>query len=314
MKVLVLHYSQTGQLSKVIQSITEPLVNNPDIDVTFHNIEPIKKYPFPWPFIEFFCNFPEAVYMDAPENKPLEIDDRTQFDLIILGYQVWFLSPSLPTTALLRSPQAKAIFAGKPVITVIACRDMWLTAQEKIKNELKRLNANLIDNVALVDEGGSGFSFLSTPLWMFTGRKGPWWCAPKAGVSEKDIRDCERFGKRIVEKLTINPDALKSSMLTGLGAVKIKEKTIASEALAHRSFLLWGRLLRAVGSPTSIARKIFVRIYVVFLIVLILTLVPISALIKKLLTPFTKRRIKAQKEYYSFPSGESRKDIEKNHD
>ncbi|VAW49496.1 Dialkylrecorsinol condensing enzyme [hydrothermal vent metagenome] len=314
MKVLVLHYSQTGQLSRVIQTITEPLVNHPGIDVTFRTIESIKKYPFPWPFIEFFCNFPEAVYMDAPENKPLDINDGSQFDLIILGYQVWFLSPSLPTTALLRSDQAEAIFSGKPVITVIACRDMWLTAQEKIKNELKRLNANLIDNVVLVDEGGSGFSFLSTPLWMFTGRKGPWWCAPKAGVSESDIIESKRFGKRIVEQLTTNPDALKHPMLTGLGAVTIKEKTIASETLAHRSFLLWGKLLRAVGSPTSLARKIFVRIYIVFLIILILTLVPISALIKKLLTPFTKRRIKAQKEYYSFPSGESRKDIEKTHD
>lgn len=310
----MLHYSQTGQLSRVIQSITEPLVKNPKIDVTFHNIEPIKEYPFPWPFIEFFCNFPEAVYMDAPENKPLNIEDSSQFDLIILGYQVWFLSPSLPTTALLRSDQAEAIFAGKPVITVIACRDMWLTAQEKVKNELKRLNANLIDNVALVDEGGSGFSFLSTPLWMFTGRKGPWWCAPKAGVSESDIQESSRFGKRIVEQLTSNPDALNHTMLTGLGAVKIKEKTIASETLAHRSFLVWGKLLRAVGSPTSLARNVCVRIYVIFLIVLILTLVPISALIKKLLTPFTKQRIKTQKEYYSFPSGESRKDIEKTHD
>lgn len=309
----MLHYSQTGQLSRVIQSITEPLVLHPDIDVTFLNIEPVKKYPFPWPFIEFFCNFPEAVYMDAPENKPLDIEDNTDFDLIILGYQVWFLSPSLPTTALLRSPQAESLFAGKPVITVIACRDMWLTAQEKVKNELKRLQANLIDNVALVDEGGSGFSFLSTPLWMFTGKKGPWWCAPKAGISELDIQKSERFGKRIVECLTSNPEALKSSILTGLGAVKIKEKTIASEALAHRSFLVWGRLLRAVGSPTSLARKVFVRIYIVFLIILILTLVPISALIKKLLTPFTKQRIKTQKEYYSFPSGESRKDIEEAH-
>lgn len=308
----MLHYSQTGQLSQVIQSFTAPLVKHPDIDVTFQNIEPVKPFPFPWPFIEFFCNFPEAVYMDAPKNKPLELEDGAQFDLIILGYQVWFLSPSLPTTALLRSPQAEAIFAGKPVITVIACRDMWLTAQEKVKKELERLNANLIDNVALVDEGGSGFSFLSTPLWMFTGRKGPWWCAPKAGVSELDIQESERFGKRIVEQLTSNPEtALKGSMLTGLGAVKIKEKTIASETLAHRSFLVWGKLLRAVGSPTSLARKIFVRIYIVFLIVLILTLVPISALIKKLLTPFTKQRIKSQKEYYSFPSGESRKDIEK---
>lgn len=312
MRILVLHYSQTGQLSAAVNSMTKPLLAHSDIEVIFGHIEPVHAYPFPWPFIEFFCHFPEAVYMDAPENKPLELDGIDQFDLIILGYQVWFLSPSLPTTALLRSSEAEKIFSGKPVITFIACRDMWLTAQEKVKNELQRLDATLIDNVALVDEGGSALSFLSTPLWMFTGHKGPWWWIPKAGVAEADITACERFGKRIVERITATSPDLKNPMLTGLGAVNIKEKIIASEALAHRSFLLWGHLLRAVGSPTSSARRIVVRIYIIFLIILILTLVPVSALIKKLLSPLTKSRVASQKQYYSFPSGESRHDIEGN--
>lgn len=305
-RVLVLHYSQTGQLTDVVNSFTGPLLNCPGIDVVFKNLEPQIPYPFPWPFLQFFSIFPESVYMQPPEMTPLEIDPQQDFDLIILAYQVWFLSPSLPTTGFLKSETAKKLLRGKPVITLIGCRDMWLTAQEKVKHELQRLEAILIDNVVLVDEGGSATSFLSTPLWMFSGHRGPWHFVPKAGIAADDINACDRFGKRLAEELSLDQPKLDRPLFKGLGAVHIKEKTIASELMAHRSFLVWGKILRAAGDQDSTGRRLAIHIYVVFLVTLILTLVPVSALIKKLLSPFTQTRIAKQKEYYSFPSGESR--------
>ncbi|VAW90107.1 Dialkylrecorsinol condensing enzyme [hydrothermal vent metagenome] len=305
-RVLVVHYSQTGQLTEVVKAFTQPLLKNPEIEVTFECIEPEVDYPFPWPFLKFFRIFPETVYMQPPRMKPYSIASTDKFDLIILAYQVWFLSPSLPTTAFLRSELAKNIFKGTPVITLIACRDMWLMAQEKVKKELQHLEARLIDNVALVDECGSALSFLSTPLWMFTGSKGPRRFSPKAGVSTEDIKNCDRFGKRIAQALNSSSSPLHDPLLQGLGAVKIKEKIIATEVMAHRSFLLWGKLLRAMGEQDSLARAIGLCFYIVFLIFLILTVVPISALIKKLLSPLTKKHIEKQKLYYSQPSGEGR--------
>ena len=49
-----------------------------------------------------------------------------QFDLVILAYQVWYLAPSGPITAFLKSEAGRRLLHGRPVVTVIACRNMWL--------------------------------------------------------------------------------------------------------------------------------------------------------------------------------------------
>lgn len=308
-RILVVTYSQTGQLSRVVNTFIQPLIDNASTEVVVEYLTPEKPYPFPWPFITFFTHFPEAVAMQPPVMKAITPFENEDFDLVILAYQVWFLSPSLPMTGFLKSDSAKRLLKDKPVITLIACRDMWLSAQEKMKTELARLGARLIDNVVLVDESGSAFSFLSTPLWMFTGKRGPWWFIPRAGVSSADIAGCKRFGERIVQQFDRCGDsATAEPMLTGLGAVNVKEKIIASELIAHRSFRIWGKILRSVGKQDSRARYVAVHVYIVFLICLILTLAPIAALIKKLISPFTKKRIAAQKRYYALPSGEAIED------
>ena len=79
----------------------------------------------------FFNQFPESVHLKpAPIEKP--ILQREKYDLVIIAYSVWFLSPSQPITAFLQSEQAK-ILKNTPVITLIGCRNMWLMAQEKMK-------------------------------------------------------------------------------------------------------------------------------------------------------------------------------------
>ncbi len=98
-------------------------------------------------------------------------DDEDDFDLIILAYTVWFLSPAIPISSFLKSSYAKKKFKDKPVITLIACRNMWIMAQEKVKVLLKELEATLIDNVVLIDKGSSLETFITTPRWMLTGKK-----------------------------------------------------------------------------------------------------------------------------------------------
>ncbi|MFV0277149.1 MAG: dialkylresorcinol condensing enzyme, partial [Parahaliea sp.] len=102
--VLVIHYSQSGQLNSVVDTFTRALVDAPDIDVRFEQLEPERPFPFPWPFLQFLDTFPESVYLDPPPLKPLSLTGDEDFDLVILAYQVWFLSPSLPTTAFLQHP------------------------------------------------------------------------------------------------------------------------------------------------------------------------------------------------------------------
>jgi hypothetical protein len=312
-RVLVVHYSQTGQLSAVVHSLTAPLMASPDVQLRFLKLEPQTPYPFPWSFFRFLDVMPESVYLDPAPILPVPIATDESYDLVILAYQVWFLSPAGPTVAFLQSDAARRLLAGKPVVTIIACRNMWLIAQETMKVLLANVGARLVDNVALTDRGGLA-TFITTPRWLLTGRKGRWLGLPAAGVENHDIVQCVRFGRALVEALAKGDERHGAPMLTGLDAAPVDVRLLPSERVAHRSFRVWGKLLRAAGPPGSWRRKPVLILYVTFLISLILTVVPITMLIKVLLRPLLKTRLAAQKAYYEKPSGSSRERMGMSHD
>jgi hypothetical protein len=306
-RVLVVHYSQTGQLNDIVASVIRPLQQSANIDVTSLPLKPVQPYPFPWPFWRFFNTFPECVYEDPDPIELLPLAADAEFDLIILAYTVWFVSPSLPTMAFLQSPAARRLIRGKPLITLIGCRNMWLMAQERVKIKIEELGGHLIDNIALVDLAHMAATFISTPMWMLTGKRGPFLngTVPRAGVPFDEIARASRFGEAIARQLPERPGNDYSPMLKGLSAVSINEGLIASETIVRRSFRLWGGLLRALGNRQSITRRIVLGLYVLFLVTVILTVVPISAVLKRLLTPLTRARTRRQRAYFAAPSGES---------
>jgi hypothetical protein len=61
--------------------------------------------------------------------------------------------------------------------------------------------------------------------------------------------------------------------------------------------------LRAIGEPGQWHRRPFLLLYVVFLITLILTIVPLSLLIQAALRPFLQRKFAALKQKFDEPSG-----------
>lgn len=302
-QVLVVHYSQTGQLSRLVQSVCAPLLAQDGVQVDFLSVHPATPYPFPWPFLTFFSIFPETVLMRPEPLQPLQVDADKRYDLVILAYQVWFLSPSRPITSFLATPEAARLLKDTPVVTLIGCRNMWLMAQEKLKARLQALNARLVDNVVLTDACGTAASFLATPAWMFTGRQKAYSWLPKAGIDEAEIAAAARFGVAIGQRLA-QDGPIEAPMLRGLGAVKVDEKLIASERVGTRSFKAWGTLLAALGPQHSVRRRAGLVVYILFLLTLILTVVPVTALLKRLLSPLTRARIQRQKAYFAAPSGE----------
>ncbi|WP_321778456.1 dialkylrecorsinol condensing enzyme [Sulfurimonas sp.] len=300
-KILVIYYSQSGQLKRVIDSFTSKLANE-NICVDYKKIVPKKAYPYPWSFYEFFDEFPESVYLDGCEVNELDNLD-SEYDLIILGYTIWFLSPSLPITGFLKTQQAKELFKDKPVITLVACRDMWVMAQEKMKQLLKNVDAKLIDNVVLTDQGKSIYTFFTTPRWLLTGKKNAFAFFPAAGISEEEITNASRFGERIKNNIETLNSLKYNSLLKNIGAVNVNGKLIATEKIATKSFKIWGKLIKFAGDKYSFNRKVVITIYAVFLIALILTVVPLNIFIRKLLSPFQKEKIKELENYYELPSG-----------
>ena len=305
-RVLVVYFSQTGQLQRVAESVCAPLQLQPGLSVDWCALQPQAPYPFPWPFWRFFDEFPETVHLDPPALQPLQGVTRQRYDLVILAYTVWFLSPAPPVTAFLKSDAGRALLRDTPVITLIACRNMWHLAQEEVKKLIAAAGARLSDNVVLTDQGSSLATFVTTPRWMLTGRQDAFGPFPRAGLTEAQIRQCGRFGLAIAEALQNGRLDGHTPALQGLGAVKADTRLVPSERIGRRSFFIWGKLIRAIGPQGSVRRRPVLLIYVLFLVTMIVTIVPVTLLLRALLRPLARRRLAAQKQYFEQPSGSGR--------
>lgn len=281
-RVLALYYSQTGQLENVMTSMLAPLHEEEGIELTMLPLRSSETFAFPWSFFRFFDCFPEAVYLDPPENIPFSVNDPSSYDLIILGYQPWFLSPSFPISAFIQSPQADTLLRGKPVVTVVACRNMWIEAQKTMQELIAARGGVLIDNVVLHDQSGPLESFITTPRWMLSGRREPFWGFSAAGISPEEIRQSRRFGEAIVRGLKEDAQRKGEPMLRGLGAVRADPRFIASEKIGKRSFRIWGKLIRLFGARGAWQRRPVLVVYVLFLITLIVSVVPLNMMLQAL--------------------------------
>ena len=283
-KILVLYYTQTGQLRQILDSILSDVTGIAAID--YVAIEPAKPFPFPWTMLEFLDTMPETVENIPIEIKPLpsSITDK-DYDLIIFGYQPWFLNPSQPTTGFLNTEYIK-VFNGKPVVTVVGCRNMWLHAQEKIKDYLHTANAHLVGNIVLSDPHSNLISLLTVIRWSFKGQKEASGMLPAAGVQDKDILEAKRFGNIIYKHLqTDNLIDLQRELLAN-GAVHLKPGLVILEQRGIKNFRIWAKFIRKKGGPGDPNRAGRLMLFKNLLLVAIFILSPISsftALIKELI-------------------------------
>ncbi|MGH8461351.1 MAG: dialkylresorcinol condensing enzyme [Stenotrophobium sp.] len=301
---LVVYFSQTGQLRRVAESVCAPLALDSDVQLDWCALEPQQPYPFPWPIFKFFDQFPEAVHLVPPALKPLNLEAGARYDFVILAYTVWYLSPAPPVTAFLKSAQGRSLLKDTPVITIIACRNMWLMAQEKTRQLLADAGARLSDNIVLTDKGSALATFITTPRWMLTGRTDPLWgLFPRAGITDADIHAASRFGRAIGAALSEARLDGRRPVLAGLQAATADDRLIASERIGTRSFQIWGKLVRLCGPQGASQRKLVLAVYVVFLIAMIVTVVPVTMLLRALLRPLLARRLQQLKDRFEQPSG-----------
>ncbi|MCG5529925.1 dialkylresorcinol condensing enzyme [Halorhodospira halochloris] len=310
-RVLAVSFSQTGQLDSVLETILKPLEKDDSIKVDRLHIQPKSDYPFPWPLMRFLDEFPEAVQMVPPEIEEPTIDPDASYDLIILGYTVWFLSPSPPITAFLKSKKGIETLKDKPVVTVVACRNMWLSAQQSIKKMINGIGARLIDHAAFVDSGSPIATFITTPRRMLTGRKEGFMGLPPAGIDPDDIkRRGTRIGRALRHALHSSMIGSNQTVLHGLQAVNVDTQLIVSERIGRRSFNVWSKILRKAGVQGGHMRQWVLVIYLIFLLIMIVTVVPLSLLIRRLAQPLTSTHLNKLKEQYELPSGSSNERVE----
>src|SRR5262245_47382115 len=302
-RVLLVHFSQTGQLTRVARAAMAPLAQAHDIELVEEELRPSGPYPFPWSFWRFLDAMPETVRLEPPLLEPLSGHAKGPFDLIVLAYQVWYLAPSGPMTAFLKSEEGRRLLRGRPVVTVIACRNMWLNAQETVKRLNPEAGGELRDNVVFTDQGSTLASFNTTPRWLLTGRREPFWGLPAAGVSEAEISSAARFGHALAAALRAGRERAPTPMLAGLGAASVDPKLIFSERAGSRAFRVWSRIIQLGGAPGSAGRLPLLALFCVYLVAMILIVVPPSLLLQRLLRPLLARRLRSQQSYFELPSG-----------
>lgn len=298
-RALVVYHTQTGQLERCARAIAAPLQIAGHV-VDFLKLETAAAYPFPWTFWEFLDAFPESVYLDPPPLKSWQASSR--YDLVILCYSPWFLSPAPALTGFATSAAGRALLRDTPVVTLTASRGMWIQAQEQVKALLTAAGARHCDHVAL-DDPHTLSSFITTPHWMLTGRAEPFWGLPRAGVPEELIAGSARFGRALARALSEGRLDGTAPVLTGLAAAKVDPALLTSEKIGRRSFRVWGKLVRAAGGPGAASRRPVLAAYVAFLILMIVTVVPLSLLVRTLLKPLMRARLAAQAARYEGPSG-----------
>jgi hypothetical protein len=292
--ILVIYYSQSGQLRKIIDQILQPVQAQCTVD--FAEIIPEKPFPFPWSAGVFFDCMPESVQL-IPENiLPLQLEQKN-YDLIILGYQPWFLSPSIPFNSFLQSQQA-SFLKDKNVMTVIGSRNMWLNAQEKVKEKLIAMQANLVGNIVFFDRNPNLTSVLTIIRWTFKGQKEATKWMPEAGVQQQDITAASRFGPAILDALQNHSIGELHNKLLTLKAVELQPGLVILEKRGITNFRKFSKFILEKGGRGDAARKPRVQLFQRLLFVGVFILSPISNLTAGLITLLKKKSLMNEVEYF----------------
>ena len=300
-KILVIYYTQTGQLSNALRATLAPFENQPAVQIQYEQIKPVETYPYPWKYTEFFDVFPETVHGIPCELQPLSVDPNEQFDLVIVAYQPWYLSVCIPINSFLQSEAAKKLLAGKPVVTILACRNMWLGSQEKMKLQLKNLKANLVGNITYVDASANLISLITVLAYVLGGVKDKFLnIFPKYGVSQEFLdANAPKFGTAIKQHLLANDYSTLQKELVELGAVTVKSNVMMLEGRGRVLFPLYANYISKKGTAGSAERKGRVRVFGIVLPTAILILSPIITIISRLAPLLFPSKIKKEIEYYS---------------
>jgi hypothetical protein len=299
-KILVLYFSQSGQLFEIVHSVLSPLRESKKTVLKFAEIKSLDQYPYPWSYYQFFDAFPESALEIPGKIDELDINPEEDFDLIILAYQIWYLSPSVPVSTFLQSRQAKKIMKGKPVVTIIGARNMWLMAQEKVKKRLNDLDAKLVGNIVLIDRHKNLISVVTIVYWMMTGKKNRFLnIFPKPGVTNQDIKGSYRFGNVILDKLLNQDLDTLQTEIRSKGAVRVIPNLIMLEKRGDKIFKIWATFIRRKGGHGNPDRKPRVKLFSIYLLVAILFLSPIGLLNSKIQCFVNPEKLKKDVDYYS---------------
>jgi len=257
-------YSQTGQLREAAAALAAPL-EKAGWQVNWVEIKPVDSFPFPWPIRRFFGVFPEAV----DTSGCTEVEEFTAGppqhpgDLVFFAFQVWYLAPSLPMRTVLRkTPQA---FAGRNVIGIVACRNMWYSAAIEVQRSITAAGAAYLGTVAATDTAPALATFVTTLRWLLTGQREAFWRFPRAGVGDDELARLRALGEDLATVRRVSPEDVGvrvRDVLARNRAAPVTPAIAAADLIAGRLFRGWGRVIRSAGRRNPAERAILLGVFV----------------------------------------------------
>ena len=292
-KVLVIYYSQSGQLADIAGCLTAPLAEA-GVSIETVAVQLVKNYPFPWSAERFYSVMPDCVLGVTAELEPFTLKEKA-YDLIVLGYQAWFLYPSIPVNSLLHHPAFLAVVKDTPVITITGARNMGLNTFLEVKKTLRKAGARLVGNIALIDSHLNHISFVTIFHWLLRGKKDRYLnIFPYPGVSAADISHCKVFGALLLPHLETDQwDGLQEELVRQ-NAVNTRYPLLLLESKAIPTYVVWDSFI-----VKKKKRRQWLAVFKYYLLFSLFVAAPvILAIDAVLIRPFSSKRINAKKQYY----------------
>jgi flavodoxin len=296
-KILVVYYTQSGQMRDIAERFCAAFASDSVYTVDYEELKAAEGFPFPWTAFSFFNAFPETFKEKPIALQPFSDKVKGDYDLVVLAYQPWFLTPSPVMSSFLQTADGQRLLTNKKVVTLIGCRNMWLGAQEKVKKRLAKVGAKVIANIALVDKSPNVVSVVTILRWLLWGKKDKFWIFPAAGVSEADIAMCETYGQLTKAALeTDKLDTLQQS-LNDKGAIEIVPELVLMERRGQRSFSIWSGFVG--GKPIgSVGRSARVYLFMFLLPTAVFILSPVLMVLSALMLRLRRDELMADVNYF----------------
>ncbi|WP_018602449.1 hypothetical protein [Mycobacterium sp. 155] len=264
-RAVVYLYTQTGQLREVAEAFVAPLEAD-GWRIRWVDVQPRVAFPFPWSIRQFFGVFPRAVDPDAlvqlvepPGGFGTGQDEE---EVVLLAYQVWYLSPSLPIRSLVAGhPEA---FRNRRVISLIACRNMWYSAAIEVAGLLRNAGARRVEVVAATDTRHQATSLVTTLHWLLTGKREPFLWFGRSGVGDAELARVTTVGRSVAEQGNCPADA-----------APVVPTLAVADLFAGQLFRKWGVTVRWAARFGAAAHAASLVIFVVGLAIGIVAGLPL---------------------------------------
>lgn len=284
-KIALFYYTQTGQALAIAERICEPLAQA-GCRIIRKEIVPEEPYPFPWPAMDFFQVFPESRLGIPCRLRPVDLSDVADADLVLVAGQSWYLSCSVPLHAFFCSDEVRNYLKGRTVIVTMGCRNMWIMAQCRIREYIRRAGGHYAGFISLQDKAANLISVITVIRWLFYNRKEATRLLPAAGVSPEDIRHAEVFGRIIRDALERNDFSTLQAALMHERAVTFRPALYFIEKNGYRLWGRWAKFILRKGPYKDPGREAYLRIFCAYLFFVLYAVSPVGMIFFCLTYPF----------------------------